>query len=36
MKAILKERPGPKEVLIRVKVGAICGSDAYIYEWRPI
>ena len=26
---------GPKEVLIRVKVGAICGSDVHIYEWDP-
>jgi len=37
--ATLKEmdipRPGPREVLIRVKVGAICGSDVHIYEWDP-
>jgi threonine 3-dehydrogenase len=37
--AVLKEmeipKPGPKEVLIRVKVGAICGSDVHIYEWDP-
>jgi threonine 3-dehydrogenase len=26
---------GPKDVLIRVKVGAICGSDVHIYEWDP-
>lgn len=26
-------KPGPGEVLIRVKVGAICGSDVHIYEW---
>jgi len=36
--AILKEvdmpKPGPKDVLIRVKVGAICGSDIHIYEWN--
>ena len=24
---------GPKDVLIKVKVGAICGSDVHIYEW---
>jgi threonine 3-dehydrogenase len=24
---------GPKDVLIRVKAGAICGSDVHIYEW---
>jgi len=28
-------QPGPREVLIRVKVGAICGSDVHIYEWNP-
>ncbi len=37
--AVLKEmeipKPGPKEVLVRVKVGAICGSDVHIYEWDP-
>src|SRR4030067_1006355 len=26
-------QPGPKDVLIRVKTGAICGSDVHIYEW---
>jgi len=26
---------GPRDVLIRVKVGAICGSDVHIYEWDP-
>lgn len=26
---------GPKDVLIRVKAGAICGSDLHIYEWNP-
>ncbi len=25
---------GPKDVLIRVKTGAICGSDLHIYEWN--
>jgi len=25
---------GPKDVLIRVKAGAICGSDVHIYEWN--
>jgi threonine 3-dehydrogenase len=37
--AVLKEidvpKPGPREVLIRVKVGAICGSDVHIYQWDP-
>ncbi len=37
--AVVKEievpKPGPREVLIRVKVGAICGSDVHIYEWDP-
>jgi threonine 3-dehydrogenase len=37
--AILKQietpKPGPREVLIRVKAGAICGSDVHIYEWDP-
>jgi len=28
-------KPGPKDVLIRVKAGAICGSDVHIYEWDP-
>ena len=35
--AVVKEvdlpKPGPREVLMRVKVGAICGSDVHIYEW---
>ena len=35
--AVVKEvdlpKPGPREVLLRVKVGAICGSDVHIYEW---
>jgi len=26
-------KPGPRDVLIRVKVGAICGSDVHIYQW---
>jgi len=26
-------KPGTRDVLIRVKVGAICGSDVHIYEW---
>jgi len=37
--AVLKNidvpKPGPKDVLIRVKVGAICGSDVHIYQWDP-
>lgn len=35
--AVLKDieipKPGPKEVLIKVKMGAICGSDVHIYNW---
>ncbi|MBI5967974.1 MAG: alcohol dehydrogenase catalytic domain-containing protein, partial [Deltaproteobacteria bacterium] len=27
-------KPGTKDVLIRVKAGAICGSDIHIYEWN--
>lgn len=27
--------PGPKDVLIQVKVAAICGTDIHIYEWTP-
>jgi threonine 3-dehydrogenase len=27
-------KPGAKDVLIRVKAGAICGSDLHIYEWN--
>ncbi|MGA2955502.1 MAG: alcohol dehydrogenase catalytic domain-containing protein [Thermodesulfobacteriota bacterium] len=37
--AVLKDidvpKPGSREVLIRVKVGAICGSDVHIYQWDP-
>lgn len=35
--AVIKDmplpQPGPKEVLIKVKMGAICGSDVHIYNW---
>lgn len=35
--AVIKDipipKPGPKEVLIKVKMGAICGSDVHIYNW---
>ncbi|MCX5907586.1 MAG: alcohol dehydrogenase catalytic domain-containing protein [Deltaproteobacteria bacterium] len=35
--AVIREvdlpKPGPREVLLRVKVGAICGSAVHIYEW---
>jgi len=34
-KDIETPKPGPRDVLIRVKVGAICGSDVHIYEWNP-
>ncbi|MBE3574357.1 MAG: L-threonine 3-dehydrogenase [Firmicutes bacterium] len=27
--------PGPGEVLIRIKVAAICGTDVHIYRWDP-
>jgi threonine 3-dehydrogenase len=34
-KQIETPKPGAREVLIRVKAGAICGSDVHIYEWDP-
>jgi threonine 3-dehydrogenase len=33
LKDIKTPKPGPKEVLIKVKMGAICGSDVHIYNW---
>lgn len=37
--AVIKDidvpKPGSRDVLIRVKVGAICGSDVHIYQWDP-
>jgi len=27
--------PGPKDVLIKIKAAAICGTDIHIYEWSP-
>ncbi len=27
--------PGPRDVLIKVKVAAICGTDIHIMEWTP-
>ena len=27
--------PGPKDVLIKVKAAAICGTDIHIYDWTP-
>ena len=27
--------PGPRDVLIRIKAAAICGTDVHIYEWTP-
>ena len=35
LKEVETPRPGPREVLIRVRAGAICGSDVHIYEWDP-
>ncbi len=35
LKSIETPKPGPREVLIRVKAGAICGSDVHIYAWDP-
>ena len=35
LKSIEIPKPGPREVLIWVKAGAICGSDVHIYEWDP-
>src|SRR5690554_851039 len=28
-------QPGPGEVLVKVKVTAICGTDVHIYNWDP-
>lgn len=28
-------RPGPGEVLVRVKAAAVCGSDVHIRHWNP-
>ena len=27
--------PGPKDVLLKVKVAAICGTDIHINDWTP-
>lgn len=27
-------RPGPEDVLVRVRAAGICGSDIHIYEWK--
>lgn len=27
--------PGPRDVIIKVKASAICGTDIHIYEWTP-
>ncbi|MFC1912450.1 alcohol dehydrogenase catalytic domain-containing protein [Chloroflexota bacterium] len=27
--------PGPKDVLIKIKAAAICGTDIHIYDWMP-
>ena len=29
-----KPRPGPEEVLIKIKKTAICGTDIHIYQWN--
>jgi threonine 3-dehydrogenase len=26
---------GPKDVLVKVKAAAICGTDVHIYDWTP-
>ena len=28
-------RPGPHDVIVRVKATSICGTDAHIYNWDP-
>ncbi len=28
-------QPGPKDLLVKVKAAAICGTDSHIYEWTP-
>lgn len=33
LKNIAIPKPGPKEVLIKISMGAICGSDVHIYNW---
>ncbi len=35
VKDVPMPKVGPKDVLIRVKIGAICGSDVHIYGWDP-
>lgn len=27
--------PGPRDVLVRVRAAALCGTDLHIYEWNP-
>ena len=34
LKDVEVPKPGAKDVLIRVKAGAICGSDLHIYKWE--
>jgi threonine 3-dehydrogenase len=28
-------QPGPRDLLVKVKAAAICGTDTHIYEWTP-
>ncbi|MDA8216297.1 MAG: L-threonine 3-dehydrogenase [Dehalococcoidales bacterium] len=28
-------QPGPKDLIIKVKAAAICGTDSHIYDWTP-
>jgi len=28
-------RPGPRDVLVKVKATSICGTDVHIYQWDP-
>lgn len=35
LKEIDIPKPGPTDVLIKVEIAAICGSDVHRYEWTP-
>lgn len=35
LKQIPVPEPGPREVLVRVKAAALCGTDLHVYDWNP-